>query len=258
MQNLTAHRNNIRKVVDTFDSITLRDLDSVSLLNRVDSKFFFDIRQLPMILEDLVEYYKILDINSVRQNQYDSIYFDTPDLDLYYLHHNDRKNRFKIRYRKYVDSNLSFFELKMKNNKGRTIKKRFKTDNIHNYIIEDGQKLLMDNLDARAKWDFQPSIKILFDRLTFADKNFSERATIDLNLTYQKGEMQIAKDRLVIVELKQGRRDRKSPMFRILKKNSIYPYKISKYCLGILSCYPKVKYNRFKKKMIKINSLTTE
>jgi len=211
-----------------------------------------------MILEELVKYYRILDIKGVRQNQYDSIYFDTPDLALYYLHHNDRKNRFKIRYRKYVDSNLSFFELKMKNNKGRTIKKRFKTDDIYSYIIEDGKKLLMDNLDVRAKWDFQPSIKILFDRLTFADKNFTERATIDLNLTYQKGEMQIAKDRLVIVELKQSRRDRKSPMFRILKENSIYPYKISKYCLGILSCYPKVKYNRFKKKMIKINSLTTE
>jgi len=90
-------------------------------------------------LEDLRAYYRILDINGVRQNQYDSIYFDTPDLDLYHLHHNDRKNRFKIRYRKYVDSNLSFFELKMKNNKYRTIKKRFKTKDIQNYIIEDGE-----------------------------------------------------------------------------------------------------------------------
>jgi len=258
LQSIATHRKNICRVVNTFESITLKDLDSVSLLNRVDSKFFFDIGQLPIILEDLKEYYRILDINGVRQNQYDSIYFDTPDLGLYYLHHNDRKNRFKIRYRKYVDSNLSFFELKMKNNKGRTIKKRFKTEDIHNHIIEDGHQLLNDNLDDRANWNFQPSIKILFDRLTFADKNFSERATIDLNLTYQKEEMEIARDRLVIVELKQSKQDRKSPMFRILKKNSIYPYKISKYCLGILSCYPKVKYNRFKKKLIKVNNLTVE
>ena len=38
-------------------------------------------------------------------------------------HHNRRVNRNKIRFREYVGSNLTFLEVKTKNNKGKTIKK---------------------------------------------------------------------------------------------------------------------------------------
>ncbi len=258
LQNTLNHKYNINKIINMFNGVGLKELDQVSLLNRVDTKFIFDIEKLAVVLLELQKHYSILDINGTRLNQYDSIYFDSPDLKLYHLHHNDRKNRFKIRYRKYVDSDLSFFELKMKNNKGRTNKKRIKTDDIYKYLTSEAKALFDKNISDREKWNFQFCIQILFNRLTLVDKKFSERATIDLNLTYQKDTNKVVKDRLVIVELKQSKQNRKSPMFEILKNNGVYPYKISKYCLGILSCYPNVKYNRFKKKLIKINSLADD
>ena len=45
------------------------------------------------------------------------------------MHQNKKLNRYKIRQREYLISDISFFEIKFKSNKGRTIKKRIKTKN---------------------------------------------------------------------------------------------------------------------------------
>ena len=63
------------------------------------------------------------------------------DFDLYHRHHIGRSNRFKVRSRRYVESDLCFFEVKYRNNKGRTIKNRIRK------IIEgeDPRKPLSDS-----------------------------------------------------------------------------------------------------------------
>ena len=66
----------------------------------------------------------ILQIDGKRKHDYKSLYFDTEDRKFYNDHHNQRVNRYKVRYREYVDSGLVFLEIKCKNNKGKTIKKR--------------------------------------------------------------------------------------------------------------------------------------
>ena len=57
-------------------------------------------------------------------HDYKSLYYDTEDWKFYLDHHNGRVNRNKIRFREYVGSKLTFLEIKLKNNKGKTIKKR--------------------------------------------------------------------------------------------------------------------------------------
>ena len=46
-------------------------------------------------------------------------------------------------------------------------------------------------------------------------------------------------------------------IYKLMKDNYIRPLKISKYCIGIIDMYGKnkVKYNRFKKKILKLNKL---
>ena len=63
---------------------------------------------------------------------------------------------------------------------------------------------------------------------------------------------------LVIVELKQERFNRKSEVVKILKSLKQNPYSISKYCIGMISLYNDLKYNIFKKKLIKINNIITQ
>src|ERR1035437_6971374 len=117
-------RQDLSPILCSFDPITLAEMDSVKLLDRMDTKFIFNFNQFPEILKNLGQYYKILDVNGVKQNRYETLYFDTPDYKLYMDHHNGRTNRYKVRYRKYVDSDLVFFEVKYKNCKGRTIDRK--------------------------------------------------------------------------------------------------------------------------------------
>ena len=49
--------------LNKFKSISLEDLESVSLLRRYDSKFTFHSVNLPILLEKLKDKYQILEIN---------------------------------------------------------------------------------------------------------------------------------------------------------------------------------------------------
>ena len=59
----------------------------------------------------------------------------------------------------------------------------------------------------------------------------------------------------MVVEVKQERFNRNSKIVKILKSIQQHPYSISKYCIGMISLYNDLKYNVFKKKLIKINNI---
>ena len=82
----------------------------------------------------------------------------------------------------------------------------------------------------------------------------NERLTIDLNLTYKWGSEEKILNNIIIAELKQGKAMRNSPFYALMKKNLIRPLKISKYTIGIIFMHGKetIKYNRFKKKLLKL------
>ena len=95
-----------------FSSISLKEMDNVSLLKRVDTKFLTTEKKLLEILSLISSDYNILDIDDKRLMKYSTLYFDTNDKMLYNYHHNKKGNRYKIRMRKYVDSNICFLEVK--------------------------------------------------------------------------------------------------------------------------------------------------
>ncbi|MBA3971684.1 MAG: VTC domain-containing protein, partial [Bacteroidetes bacterium] len=116
----------INKILTEFTPITLKEMDNVKLMDRTDTKFVFKQDQLADFLEEMKGDYSVLDVIGKRISRYESLYFDTTGFDLYHSHHRGKPSRFKIRFRKYVESELHFFEVKFKNNKGRTIKDRVK------------------------------------------------------------------------------------------------------------------------------------
>ena len=115
-----------REVITQYQPISLQEMDDVKLLDRTDTKFAFHDKELPGILEKLRSDYFVLEVQGKRSTQYETLYFDTEDFDFYLRHHNQKLNRYKARFRKYVESNLVFFEVKFKSNRNRTIKDRIK------------------------------------------------------------------------------------------------------------------------------------
>ena len=102
----------IEQIVQQFTPISLKEMEGVELMNRTDTKFVVSLDQLLSILEEVKKTYRILEVNDVRFSHYETLYYDTDEFLFYTRHHNGKKNRWKIRKRSYVDSDLSFLELK--------------------------------------------------------------------------------------------------------------------------------------------------
>ena len=47
----------IKKIIDTFDPISLAEMDEVKLLDRTDTKYMFNIKALPDILMKASEHH---------------------------------------------------------------------------------------------------------------------------------------------------------------------------------------------------------
>ncbi len=240
----------LNHILNAFAPITLKEMDSVKLMDRTDTKFVFKYDQLPEFLNQLQNDYKILDVNGNKISRYESLYFDTKAFDLYHSHHRGKPSRFKVRFRKYVESDLNFFEVKFKTNKGRTIKDRVKQKEIDGFIKEKAEELLNHKTPLKSD-NLEAKIWVNYSRITFVNKNSPERVTIDLNLTFKNKEQNKTIENIVIAEVKQDKAV-SSPFLKLMKKYHIRQGAISKYCFGIIHLFEKIKHNNFKPKLILI------
>lgn len=243
----------IDELITPFKAISLREMEDVKLLNRRDTKFVFGAEKLPAIMEQLYPSYYILEVDGVRLQHYDTLYFDTPGHHLYLLHHNKRLNRFKVRSRRYLDSDLCYFEIKFKNNKGRTFKERNRQQGPQEEISGQQEELLA-SLTGYKPAMLQPSLQVIFSRITLVNRALTERVTIDTGITFRCENAEKAYPGLVIAEVKQDR-SAFSAIAHILHKVHIPKTRISKYCLGIVSLNRTIKQNNFKHKLYLINKL---
>ncbi len=244
---------------DNFDTISLTEMGAVKLMNRIDTKFLLPMNMLKTLLENASKSYRVQVIEDKRIASYDSIYFDTFNLEMFTRHHDRQLRRNKVRTRTYLDSNLYFLEIKRKNNKGRTKKKRIQ---INSCLFEEfkNNTEAVNFLESIVKYkadELIPQLHTQFNRITLVNKEKTERLTIDINLTFVNITTGIVKDLgpLAIIELKQDGLVH-SKMKDILLSMRIQPYKISKYCIGTSMTNPNAKSNRFKKKLIHIKKLT--
>jgi hypothetical protein len=236
-----------------FQSVSLAELEDVRLLNRVDTKYIFRSEELDPILLRMRKGYSVLEVNGSRLNHYETVYYDTPDHRMYIHHHNGKLNRYKVRYRKYIDTDQSFFEIKIKDNKGRTVKKRMNTGGIHDGMTPEEEKFLA-RYTRLGTGSLLPSLEVRYTRLTFVNHAHTERITIDVDLHYKKGDRIQAYPDLVIAELKQER-CAVSAFKPIMAELNIGEFGISKYCLGIIAMNKGIKQNNFKLKLHYLNKL---
>ncbi len=244
----------IKDITKAFKPISLQEMDEVSLMNRSDTKFLLPLRQTSEILLDVLNDYSVLEINQDRIMTYNSLYFDTPKHDFYLCHHNGKFNRIKVRIRNYVESKIHFLEVKRKNGKGITKKSRISLEGFERTLSEGSKKFVSQT--TKGEFNLKPILENRFNRITLVSKANKERATLDFNLSFKNKTHHKVYNGLAIIEIKQEGVDRNSSIYTALKKRHILPYSISKYCLGMVSLYEGIKYNNFKQKLLKIQTLT--
>lgn len=246
--------NNVAFQIDQFSSISLKEMDKYALMSRTDTKFVLHQEQLVSILKKLSTSYSVLEINNERIMGYSSLYFDTPLKKFYHDHHNGKSYRLKIRMRKYLESGLCFLEIKQKDGRGNTNKNRIRIDDFETSLSNNSKEFI--NETVANDFDLSPSIWNKFNRITLVNHFEKERVTIDLNLMFKINESEKYFKNLVVIEVKQERLNRESPIVSALKKNRLTPFSISKYCIGMISLYGNLKYNQFKSKLLIINKIS--
>ena len=244
-------------ILNTFAPITLAEMKSVRLMNRVDTKFVTTMPRLLKLLELAQDEYFVQEIDGERNSAYTTLYYDTPRLDMYIMHHNGCLGRQKVRVRQYVDSNLTFLEVKNKNNHRRTRKKRI---TVSDFDITGEQQ--REFLKPLCWWDvdtLQPALRNWFNRITLVNKAKTERVTIDTSLRFHNDVSGIDKSlgQVVIIELKRDG-NQPSPLLSMLRDLRIHPQGFSKYCMGTALSNPDVKKNRLKPKLHYVERLLRE
>lgn len=247
----------IKEVISNYTPISLEEMSSVSLMKRIDTKYVVPIHKMDTLLKMLSDDYFVFEIENIRYPRYETLYYDTPELDLYKIHHQGKLNRYKIRERRYTESDMSFFEIKFKTNKNDTIKSRISIPTLDGKISGDKHDFLHEISGLNGD-NFEPQLWVYYKRITLVSKALNERATIDLELTFEQDEKVIANNEIAIIEAKRDKRTKSTPMLKALKELNIRPGGFSKYCIGLACINPDLKSNNFKDKQRKIQKTKNE
>ena len=239
--------------LSSFDKISLDEMNGVSLMKRVDTKFILSESQLLKVFSKIQKDYKVLEIDNERLMQYSTLYFDTQNKKCFKEHHNGKLNRYKIRMRKYLVSDICFLEVKKKNNLGITNKTRRQIKDFETILSSDSKEFIYNSQINDLL--LEPALYNNFNRITLVNKNYPERVTIDTNLSFKSADKEKIFDNLVVIEIKQEGKRLNTVMNKALKLMSILPTNFSKYCLGITNNFDNIKSNRFKEINLKINKL---
>lgn len=238
--------------------IGLDEMDSIKLMNRVDTKFVTSVDVLSRILEMAAGQYRVLVTEGQRLSAYDTLYFDTADRSMYLAHQNGHLTRQKVRVRTYMNSGTTFLEIKRKNNRGRTKKKRMEIprEEFTDFSSDAEAAAFLAEKSWFEASQLSPATYTRFRRITLVNNAKTERLTIDMELNFENARTGLSASLpdAVIIELKQDGLCW-SPMREILAELRVKPLRVSKYCIGTALTDPEIKKSRFLLKIRKIEKI---
>lgn len=232
-----------------FQPIHLHELGGNELLQRIDRKLALHASHLSTLLEEIAPFYRVLEVNGLQLNPYQTDYFDTPDLQSYMAHHGGRTRRFKIRHRHYTQSDVAFWEVKARYAVGKSKKMR-----LSGQRDEAGSPPVAALVAEHSPYRFeqlQHSLRVGYERITLVHHYQYERVTIDTQLWFETCGRRVSLPGLAIVEIKQGKHQ-SSPMWEALRRRQWGVRSVSKYCLGMALLQPELKQNHFKPTISKL------
>ena len=249
----------IEETLTDFSGISLEEVQRASLMRRKDSKYVFGFNHVPQLLEEVSQHYQILEIEGIRSHNYQTLYYDTPGLDMYHLHHRGLVNRHKIRFRKYGSSEAVFLEVKKKDARGVTIKNRIQTRNSEASILSREEEFL-SLYSPYEDEKMMPVLENSFNRITLVNPEQTERITMDYQLWFssQVSDESLEIPGVSIAEIKFSHHLSGSVFHKALRRTQIIPRRFSKYCIGMAMLNPELKQNLFKEKVRRVYKINNQ
>lgn len=234
-----------------FDAVDMAALNAkAEMLERIDNKYIVDAEILEGAAGILRRHFDILEVEGRRSFSYENCYFDGPDWQCYFDHHQGRRRRAKVRMRKYVEAGLCFVEIKLKDKRGVTVKRRLPCESgdfgILDPIARDYVGTAYRDMYLRdLPYSLGRTLDTRYTRTTLVAKGGGERITIDGHLTFSAdGCRRSLDERFYILETKSANGNGLAD--RILRSFRQHPVKhCSKYCTGMIVMHAGLKHNTF-------------
>jgi VTC domain len=236
----------------SFQPISLSSLNSkAEMLRRRDNKYVVENRVLTEALEEFSAHFDVLEIGGRRSFTYDTCYFDSTEHGCYRDHHRGRRRRAKIRIRNYVGAKLCFVEVKLKDKRGETIKRRLAHDpgraqHLDPHALEFVHTCYDELYKTEFPYALQRALDMRYKRITLVAKQGGERMTIDngLEFTNVNGTHAVDKD-IFIIETKSSNGNGVAD--KVLRSLHRHPMKhCSKYCTGTAVLGEGIRTNNFR------------
>lgn len=235
--------------LDALPAIGLAELtERAPLLARVDRKYVLPQADLPLLLAGLAGA-RVLEIDERREFGYRSVYFDTARLESYLAAARRRRRRYKLRVRDYLDTGAGYFEVKTREQRGVTVKRRIPYDDDPEELTPAARLHARSALGRAGIPDreraFAPTLTTVYRRTTLFLPGSGSRLTIDTALAWSlpDGARMSTPDR-AIVETKTARAACEAD--RLLWSVGHRPSVISKYGTGLAALRPDLPSNRWR------------
>lgn len=236
-------------------TVTLAEVtERAALLVRAEQKYTTTTAVVAEVLTQLHDAYDLLAMDGQTSFVYETVYYDTDTLRAFRDHAQGKRQRVKIRSRRYVESDVYFFEVKLKDGRARTIKKRIPYDaERHGTVcaeaLEFARCCVRDVYGYELPGVLRPQLAMRFRRTTLVGRGAPERVTIDSGLEFARHGDPVARRftapaQTVIVETKSDRV--RGDIHAGLRRAGTRPGACSKYCIGLNLVRDDLPYNRFK------------
>jgi hypothetical protein len=237
----------INGALEPFRRTSLDAMSELALLRRFDSKFVVPESWIPQILSGLQGSCSLLEVEGQTSTHYENLYFEWPEDGCLVDHLRGKGHRYKIRARSYSSSGVAFLEVKERMHNGRTVKHRVqRAEAVVDAALSAAERAFLKAALPHDK-ALTPALTSSFERITLADFERGERVTIDRQLKFEDAAgRQSDLCSLAVIELKQPRKTRNTPLHDVLKawpsqeRHGILgrSTRVSKYTVARLMCNP--------------------
>ncbi|WP_297082175.1 polyphosphate polymerase domain-containing protein [uncultured Demequina sp.] len=235
--------------IDALEPVSLEEINATAALQtRTDRKYLLPPETWSIALASLEAAPRVLEIDGQRRFRYESVYYDTPELDSYRDAARRRPQRFKVRTRHYLDTGARAVEVKLRSRTGETVKHR-------DWFDASASSWMGPGLPPQARGFVEafPQTASAVDALSESLTTSYERVTLllpDARVTVDSDvrgrnvrDEEVGFGRSLIVETKSV--SRAGSVDRALWALGVRPAKVSKYCTALAALRPDLPSNRW-------------
>ena len=219
--------------------------DDLMLLERVDRKYVVPEPTVAQLVKHLSGDLAVLEIGGRRTFAYESSYFDTPTWASFHGAATGRRQRFKARTRRYVDTGTVMLEVKVRSGRGVTRKTRQPRPDA-SPALTDAEIAFIEEVAGRPGigGDLRAVLLTAYQRTSLVAESDSYRVTVDLDLRCgPPGCTATVSVPDAIVEIKSA--GPPTVADRWLWANGHRPLRLSKFGIGMVATYPALRGNRW-------------